>query len=187
MASEVVLVRHGATEWSTSGRHTGRTEVPLSSDGEAQAVAMRARVEAWTFSRVLVSPLQRARATCRLIGLDAGAEVDADLLEWDYGEYEGLTTQEIRATRPGWTIFRDGCPGGEAIDEVAARVDRVIARVDAVDGPVALVAHGHVLRILSVRWLGLAPIEGAKLALDTGTLSVLGYEREQQVIRSWNC
>lgn len=187
MASEVVLVRHGATEWSTSGRHTGRTEVPLASDGEAQAVAMRGRVEAWTFSLVLVSPLQRARATCRLIGLDPRAEVDADLLEWDYGEYEGLTTQEIRATRPGWTVFRDGCPGGETIDEVAGRVDRVIARVDAVEGPVALVAHGHVLRILSARWLGLAPIEGAKLALDTGTLSVLGYEREQQVIRSWNC
>lgn len=187
MASEVVLVRHGATDWSASDRHTGRTDIPLTAEGEEQAGAVRDRISTWTFALVLVSPLRRAAETCRLVGLDSVAEIDAGLLEWDYGEYEGLTTTEIRESRPGWTVFGDGCPGGETIEEVGSRVDRVIARVDTVDGPVALVAHGHVLRILGARWLGLPPVGGAMLALDTATLSVLGYEHERKVLRSWNC
>jgi probable phosphoglycerate mutase len=188
MASEVVLIRHGATEWSTTGRHTGLTDIPLSDDGRGQAAAMRDRIAAWTFVLVLVSPLQRARETCSLVGLDGVAEVDEDLEEWDYGEYEGLTTAQIRESRPGWTVFGDGVmPGGEDIDEVGVRADRVIARVDGFDGPVALVAHGHILRILGARWVDDDPIEAANLALDTATLSVLGYEHERKVIRRWNC
>jgi probable phosphoglycerate mutase len=188
MASEVVLIRHGATEWSTTGRHTGRTDVPLTDEGRGQAAAMRDRVAASTFALVLVSPLQRARETCRLVGLDGVAEVDDDLEEWDYGEYEGLTTAQVRQSRPGWTVFGDGVmPGGEDIKEVGVRADRVIARADAVDGPVALVAHGHILRILGARWVDDDPLEAANLALDTATLSVLGYEHERKVIRSWNC
>ena len=188
MASEVVLIRHGATEWSTSGRHTGRTDIALTDDGRTQALAVRDRVAAWKFALVLVSPLVRARETCRLVGLDDVAEVDDDLEEWDYGEYEGLTTVQVRASRPGWTVFGDGVmPGGEDIREVAVRADRVIARADRVDGPVALVAHGHILRILGARWVDDDPLEAANLALDTATLSVLGYEHERKVIRSWNC
>ena len=188
MASEVVLIRHGATEWSADGRHTGRTNLPLTGDGRAEATAVRERVAAWTFALVVASPLERARETCRLVGLDAAAEVDDDLEEWDYGDYEGLTTAQVRETRPGWTVFGDGVmPGGEDIGEVAVRADRVIARADAVAGPVALVAHGHILRILGARWIGDAPLEAANLALDTATLCVLGYEHERKVIRSWNC
>jgi probable phosphoglycerate mutase len=188
MASEVVLIRHGATEWTASGQHTGRTDIPLTDEGRAQAVAVRDRIAARTYSLVLVSPLQRARETCRIVGLDDVAEVDEDLEEWDYGDYEGLTTEQIRASRPGWTVFGDGVmPGGEDIGEVGARADRVIARADAVEGPVALVAHGHILRILGARWIGDAPLEAANLALDTATLCVLGYEHERKVIRSWNC
>jgi broad specificity phosphatase PhoE len=188
MASEVVLIRHGATEWSADGRHTGRTDLPLTEAGRAQASAMRERVASVTFTLVLVSPLERARETCRLVGLEAEAEVDDDLEEWDYGDYEGMTTAQIRETRPGWTVFGDGVmPGGEDIGEVAVRADRVIARADAVEGPVALVAHGHILRILGARWIGDGPLEAANLALDTATLCVLGYEHERKVIRSWNC
>jgi len=188
MASEVVLIRHGATAWSTSGRHTGRTDIPLTDDGRAQAVAVRDRVAAWKFALVLVSPLERARETCRLIGLDDIAEVDDDLEEWDYGDYEGLTTAQVRSSRPGWTVFGDGVmPGGEDIDEVGVRADRAIACADAVEGPVAFVAHGHILRIVGARWIDDDPLEAANLALDTATLSVLGYEHERKVIRSWNC
>ncbi len=188
MASEVVLIRHGATEWTASGQHTGRTDIPLTDEGRAQAVAVRERIAARTYSLVLVSPLQRARETCRIVGLDDVAEVDEDLEEWDYGDYEGLTTEQIRASRPGWTVFGDGVmPGGEDIGEVGVRADRVIARADAVEGPVALIAHGHILRILGARWIGDAPLEAANLSLDTATLCVLGYEHERKVIRSWNC
>lgn len=187
MADEVVLIRHGATEWSQNGRHTGRTDIPLTDEGRAAAQALAAQVAAWHFALVLVSPLQRARETCDLVGLGAQAVVDDDLREWDYGDYEGCTTKEIRESEPGWTIFTGAVPNGETLDEVAARADRVIARVDAVEGAAALVAHGHILRVLGARWCSLPPIHGAHLALDTSTLSVLGYERERKVVRRWNC
>ncbi|HEU5301593.1 MAG TPA: histidine phosphatase family protein [Acidimicrobiia bacterium] len=187
MADEIILVRHGATEWSEHGRHTGRTDLPLTATGRAQAEALRPRVAARDYALVLVSPLQRARETCRLVGLGADAEVDDDLHEWDYGDYEGLTTAEIRRTRPTWVVFDDGAPNGETPEQVAARADRVIARVDAIDGTVALVAHGHLLRVLGARWIGLAPSAGARMHLGTGTLSVLGFEREIKVVQSWNC
>jgi len=187
VADEVVLVRHGATEWSESGRHTGRTDLPLTVAGRAEAEALRARVIDREYALVLVSPLQRARETCRLVGLDADAEVDDDLCEWDYGDFEGLTTVEIRRTRPSWTVFTDGSPNGETPAQVGARADQVIGRVDAVDGTVALVAHGHLLRVLAARWIGLPPAGGARLYLGTGTLSTLGFQRETKVVQSWNC
>lgn len=187
MADEIILVRHGATEWSQDGRHTGRTDVPLTAAGRAQAEALRPRVVGRDYALVLVSPLQRARETCRLVGLGADADVDDDLHEWDYGDYEGLTTAEIRRTRPGWVVFDDGAPGGETPEQVGARADRVIGRTDAVDGTVALVAHGHLLRVLAARWIGLPPAVGARLHLGTGTLSALGFEREIRVVQSWNC
>jgi len=187
VADEVVLVRHGATEWSENGRHTGRTDVPLTDTGRAEAEAIAPRLADRTFSLVLVSPLRRARETCRLVGLDADAEVVDDLREWDYGDYEGLTTAEIRRTRPEWVVFDDGAPNGETPAQVGERADRVIARVDAVDGAVALVAHGHLLRVLAARWIGLAPSGGARLYLGTGTSSTLGYQRETKVVLSWNC
>jgi probable phosphoglycerate mutase len=186
MASEVVLIRHGATEWSENGRHTGRTDIPLTDAGREAARELAPRIAMWRFSLVLVSPLQRARETCDLVGLGAHAVVDDDLHEWDYGTYEGITTKQIRETVPDWTIWSGPCPQGETPEQVAARADRVIARADAVDGDVALVAHGHILRVLGARWCSLQPTEGARLALDTSTLSVLAYERETKVIRRWN-
>ncbi len=188
-AAEIVLVRHGATEWATSGRHTGRTDVPLDDEGRAQASALGTRLAEWKFTRVLTSPMQRARETCRLAGLADLAdyvEVDPDLSEWDYGDYEGLTSEQIRATRPGWTVFEGGVPNGETIEEVGARADRVIARIAAVDGDVAVFSHGHMLRILGARWLELPPVDARFLALSTATLSVLGYERETRVLQRWN-
>jgi probable phosphoglycerate mutase len=185
-ADEVILVRHGATDWSTSGRHTGRTDIPLDDEGRAQAKALGERLVEWNFSLVLTSPLQRAQETCALAGLADRARVDADLAEWDYGDYEGLTTEQIRETRPGWTVFEGGVVDGETIDEVGARADRVIARLAAVDGAVALFSHGHMLRILGARWLGLPAVDGRLLGLDTATLSVLGHEHEARVVRRWN-
>ena len=182
--SDVVLVRHGATEWSAVGKHTGRTDLPLTEDGLAQARALAPLLGRWDFAAVLTSPLERAAATCREAGL-AGT-TDPDLQEWDYGELEGLTTPEIRETDPGWTVWRGPVPGGEAIEEVAARADRVVDRLRAADGVVAVVSHGHFLRVLAARWLGLEPAAGASLILDTGTLSVLGTERETPAIRLWN-
>ncbi len=182
---EVVLVRHGETEWSRTGKHTGRTDVPLSETGRRQAEAVGAALRGRQFALVLTSPLQRAAETCRLAGFrDAVAE--DDLMEWDYGAYEGRTTPEIREERPGWTLWRDGVREGESAAEVGARVDRVIERVRATEGDVVLFAHGHVLRVLTARWLGLDPAEGRLFALDTATISVLGYERETAVIRLWN-
>jgi broad specificity phosphatase PhoE len=183
---EVVLVRHGETEWSRSGRHTGRTDIPLTDAGRRQAEWLRKPLERWTFARVVTSPLSRAAETCRLAGLENVAEPRDELLEWDYGEYEGLTTPDIRSGRPGWLLWRDGCPGGESAAEVGARVDRVVGELKELDGHAALFAHGHVLRVLAARWLGLEPQAGALLALATGTLSVLGYERETAVIQRWN-
>jgi broad specificity phosphatase PhoE len=181
---EVVLVRHGETEWSRDGRHTGRTDIPLTETGRAQARQLAGALGEWSFGHVLSSPLERALETCRLAGLGDAVEVTDDLMEWDYGEYEGITTPQIRESRPGWYLWRDGCPGGESAADVGRRVDRVIAQLD--DGDVALFAHGHVLRVLAARWIGLGPEGGALLALGTGTLSVLGYERETRVVRRWN-
>jgi probable phosphoglycerate mutase len=186
VADQVVLVRHGATEWSSSGRHTGRTDEPLDDDGRAKARALGERLRDWKFSLVLTSPSSRARETCALAGLGDRAEVDPDLLEWDYGDYEGLTTVQIRESRPGWTVFEGGVVNGETVDQVGARADQVIARISRVDGQVALFSHGHMLRILSARWLGLPAVDGKLLALDPATLSVLGYEHETRVVERWN-
>jgi broad specificity phosphatase PhoE len=183
---EVVLARHGETEWSLSGQHTGRTDVPLTYNGRRQAEALGRRLSGRSFAAVLSSPLSRALDTCRLAGLGEGAEVREELLEWDYGEYEGLTTPEIREQRPGWLLWRDGCPGGETATEVGVRVDRLIAELRCLDGDAALFAHGHLLRVLGARWAELAPEAGGVLYLTTATLSTLGYEREVPVVRLWN-
>jgi broad specificity phosphatase PhoE len=185
MADEVWLLRHAETEWSRTGKHTGRTDIPLTDKGREVASSLRARLEGHAFALVLCSPLSRARETAQLAGLEPSALSD-DLLEWDYGEYEGLTTPEIREQRPGWYLWRDGVPGGEGPDDVAARCDRVIAEVRSVEGDVALVAHGHILRALGARWVDEPAAFGGRLYLATGTLSVLGLERDVQVIRSWN-
>jgi broad specificity phosphatase PhoE len=183
---DVVLVRHGETEWSRTGRHTGRTDVPLTEEGRRQADVLGAHVRGHDFALVLTSPLRRARDTCEIARLADHAEVDDRLVEWDYGDYEGVTTAEIRKTRPGWTVWRGGCPGGETVEDVGRRVDGVIERVRSVEGDVALFGHGHQLRVLAARWLGLAPVEGRLLALDTATLCVLSYERETPVVARWN-
>jgi probable phosphoglycerate mutase len=182
----MVLVRHGETEWSRSGRHTSVTDVPLTPHGRAQAGPLAARLDGFEFALVLCSPRRRARDTCALARLGDGAEVTDEVAEWDYGEYEGRTTAEIRATVPGWTIFADGAPGGETAEQVAARADRVIARALSAGGPVAVFSHGHFLRALGARWVGLPATGGALLALDTATLSMLGHERDQRVLRVWN-
>jgi probable phosphoglycerate mutase len=184
--AEVVLVRHGETDWSRSGRHTGRTDVPLTAEGRRQAEHLRGQLGGRTFSLVLTSPLSRARETCQLAGLGDRAEGCSDLLEWDYGSYEGVTTEEIRRTRPGWTVFAGGAPGGETAAQVGQRVDRVIARIRSNPGDVALFAHAHVLRVLAARWLGLGPEGGRFFSLATASVSVLGLEREESVIRRWN-
>lgn len=184
--SGIALVRHGETEWSRAGRHTGRTDVPLTDAGRAQARAAAPLVAALAPDRVRTSPLGRARETCDLLGTGLEPVVDPDLAEWDYGDYEGITTAEIRATVPGWTVWSAPCPGGEAADQVAARTDRVIAACRAEPGLTLLVAHGHVLRVLAARWLGLGPDGGRCFRLDTATVSVLGWERENPVVLSWN-
>lgn len=183
---EVVLVRHGATEWSENGRHTGRTDVPLNETGRRQAREIGRLLQHGKFSLVLTSPLQRARETCRLAGLGDQAEVDDDLYEWDYGAYEGRTTAEIRKQVPGWTVWSHEMVDGESIEQVAARADRVIERVLTADGLVALFAHGHVLRVLTARWCELEPQEGRRFALETGTWCALGWEHEYRTVRGWN-
>jgi broad specificity phosphatase PhoE len=181
-----VLVRHAETEWSLNGRHTGRTDLPLTDHGREVAAALRGRLQAWQFALVLVSPSLRARETCDLCGLGANAQVRADLHEWDYGDYEGLTTPEIWERRPGWVLWRDGCPGGESPAEVGARADRVIAEIAAGDGDVAVFSHGHMLRVLGARWIELGPDGGGRLGLSTAAISVLGHERDTAVIARWN-
>jgi broad specificity phosphatase PhoE len=183
---QIVLVRHGDTEWNRDRRHTGRTDIPLTDHGRAEARMLREPLAGWSFARVLTSPLARALETCRLAGLGEAAESTDALLEWDYGEYEGITTTEIRAERPGWFLWRDGCPGGETADEVGARVDPLVAELKASEGDIALFSHSHALRVLTARWLGLPPQEGALFVLWTATLSVLGFERETAVITRWN-
>ena len=182
----LLLVRHGQTEWSAAGRHTGRTDVPLTDQGEVQARALAPRLAERSFALVLVSPRRRARDTARLAGVVEQAEVDDDLAEWDYGDYEGRTSDEIHETDPGWTIWPAGAPGGETPAQVAGRADRVIARALAADGDVLLVAHGHLLRVLTARWLGLEAAGGRYFRLEPATLNELGYEREQRVIERWN-
>lgn len=180
------VVRHGETAWSASGRHTSRTEEPLTADGEAQARALARPLRDHAFVAVLTSPRERARETCRLAGFGGRAVVDADLAEWDYGSDEGRTTAEIQQDHPGWSIWTDGPAGGETIDEVAARADRVIERVRSGSGDVLAFAHGHLLRILAARWVGLAPADGRRLLLEPATISILGWERETPVIERWN-
>ena len=184
--NDVWLIRHGETEWSRSGQHTGLTDLPLTDTGRQAARALAATLGTESFALVLTSPLQRARETCELAGLGDRAQVDRDLLEWNYGEYEGLTTAEIRERRPAWLLFTDGAPGGERPDEVSRRVDRVVARARAAPGNVAMFAHGHVLRVLAARWLGWAVAAGRHFLLDTGTVNVLSAYREAPAIRRWN-
>jgi probable phosphoglycerate mutase len=186
LTQRVFLVRHGETEWSVSGQHTGVTDIPLTERGRLAATWLARIFAKEPFALVLSSPLQRARATCDLAGFGARAEIDRDLMEWDYGDYEGLTPKQIQELAPGWLLFRDGCPGGENAEQVGARVDRVIARARAVDGLVALFAHGHVFRVLVARWLGLPPAAGCHFLLDTSTISVLGYYRGIPAVKRWN-
>lgn len=183
---EIVLVRHAETEWSRDGRHTGRTDIPLTDRGRALARGLSVKLGGRRFQLVLVSPSVRARETCELCGLDGDARSREELLEWDYGEYEGLTTAQIQAMRPGWNLWRDGCPGGESPAEVGVRADRVIAELRAVDGDVAVFSHGHMLRVLGARWIELAPALGARLRLSTGAICVLGYERATPALSRWN-
>ena len=183
---ELWLIRHGETEWSLSGAHTGRTDLPLTPTGEAQAAAIGRFLAARPFAAVLTSPLLRARETCRIAGYDAAARVDPNLTEWNYGDYEGRTTSQIREQAPGWSIWTGGVPGGESIDQVAARARDVISHALDARGDAALFAHGHILRILAACWLGLPPATGQFLALNTATLSILGYERDTRVIARWN-
>jgi broad specificity phosphatase PhoE len=183
---EVVLVRHGETQWSRDGLHTGRSDIPLTDDGRCQAERLRDALSEWTFTRVLASPLSRALDTCRLAGFGERVELSEALLEWDYGDYEGLTTPQIREMRPGWNLWCDGCPGGEAVADVGARVDPVVTELKASEGDLAVFAHGHLLRVLAARWIELPPDAGAHFWLATATVSVLGFERETAAIRRWN-
>ena len=185
-APEIVLVRHGETEWTVSERHTGRTDVPLTENGRTQAKALGARLTERSFGRVLASPLVRARDTCELAGFAARAELRDDLMEIDYGDAEGRTTVQMREDVPGWTAWSHGAPGGESLAEVGARVDVVVDELRATEGDVAIFAHGHILRVLAARWIGLGPECGSRLRLETGSLSVLGWEREHQVLLMWN-
>jgi len=184
----IYLVRHGETEWTRSHRHTGLTDLPLTEVGERDARQLGERLRDTTFARVFTSPLQRASRTCELAGFGAAAEIDPDLVEWDYGDYEGLTTAEIRRDRPDWYVFRHGCPGGESVAAVTGRADRVIARWRELDCDTLVFSSGHMTRVLTARWLGLSAECGRLLLLDTTTLSILGYEldRDSPVIRLWN-
>jgi broad specificity phosphatase PhoE len=187
-AGSVVLVRHGATEWSQSGRHTSRTDLPLLPAGRQRAQDLRSVLDPSAFGRVLCSPLLRATETCELAGFRDRAEIVEDLHEWDYGDYEGLTTPQIREQRPDWILWRDGCPAGESPEAIRARADQVLESVrrSEADRPVILFAHGHILRVIAARWIGLDVTGGRILHLSAGSLSVLGHEHALQVIRAWN-
>jgi broad specificity phosphatase PhoE len=180
------LIRHGETEWTISGQHTGSTDIPLTENGRTVARQLAPVIARATFALVLTSPLGRARETSALVGLGERAEVDANLTEWDYGGYEGLTTKQIQAKVPGWMIFRDGCPGGESPEQVGARVDRVIARIRTVEGDVALFGHGHLFSVFAARWLSLPAAAGSHFLLDTATISVLSHYRGIPAIKRWN-
>jgi broad specificity phosphatase PhoE len=185
---EIYLARHGETAWTISRQHTGRTDIPLLKQGEKDAIQLGQRLEGLAFAKVFVSPLGRARRTCELAGFGDKAEVDPELHEWDYGDYEGRRTADIRQESPGWYLFRDGCPGGESIAAIGARADRVIARLRAIDGHVLLFSHGHFLRVLAARWLGLSAADARLFVLSTAGLSILGYEHnlEEPAILLWN-
>lgn len=185
---ELWLVRHGETAWSLSGQHTGLTDLPLTERGERNARRVGERLKGMTFAKVFTSPLKRAARTCELAGFGAAAEIDRDLVEWNYGDYEGRRTVEIHTERPDWQLFRDGCPGGESPDQVGARADRVVNRVRGIEGDVLLFSSGHFLRVLGARWLGLEPGAGRYFLLGAASLSALRYEHNfsQPVIRLWN-
>ncbi len=181
-----MLVRHGETEWSLGGRHTSRTDLPLTERGRERAAALPAALAPFSFAFVACSPLLRARETCAIAGFEDEAVIEDDLREWDYGRYEGLTTPQIREQDPDWVLWRDGCPGGESPADVAGRADRVLARFRPLDGDALAFAHGHILRVLAARWLEMEVPAGARLALSAGALCVLGHERETQVLELWN-
>lgn len=185
---EIYLARHGETAWTVTGRHTGRTDIPLTERGVRNARRLAERLKGQAFEHVFTSPLQRARRTCELAGFGSAAVVDSDLVEWNYGAYEGMTSAEIRKMRPDWQLFRDGCPNGESVAEVGSRADRVVARLRALDGPVLLFSSGHFLRVLGARWLGLEVAAGRFFLLGTAALSILGYEHDlsEPVLRLWN-
>lgn len=186
MHPQLWLIRHGETAWTLTGQHTGRTDLPLTAKGEERAADVGKFLAGRAFALVLTSPLQRARETCRIAGLGEVAQVCDDLREWDYGDCEGRTTPEIREEIPGWSIWDNGCPNGETVEQVGQRAQRVIDLAAAAEGDVALFAHGHILRILAATWLGLPPVGGRYFALGTAGLSILGYEREARVIQRWN-
>ncbi len=186
MSPEIVLARHGETEWSRDLRHTGRTDVPLTAEGRGQAAALKPRLAGRSFDKVLVSPLSRAVETCELAGLGARAERRDELVELDYGDAEGLTTAQLRERDPGWTIWTHPTPGAETFEQVEARLQPLIAELSSTSGDIAIFAHGHILRVLAALWIGMAPQGGSRLALATGKLSALGWEHETQVIRAWN-
>lgn len=185
---EITLVRHGETAWSLSGQHTGRTDIPLTVNGEAAARALAPRLAGLFVFAVWSSPSQRASNTCALSGFGEGVIIKPDLAEWDYGAYEGITTREILSKRPGWQLFRDGCPDGEAAADVGARADRIIAELRQINAPVLIFSSSHFLRVLGARWIGLPPEDGSRFILDTTSISVLGYEHDltEPVIRRWN-
>jgi broad specificity phosphatase PhoE len=202
VSSEIWLVRHGQTEWSENGRHTSRTDLGLIESGRSRAAEIGSELRGRAFAAVLCSPLRRARETCEIAGFGDAAQLDEDLREWDYGSYEGMTTPEIRAQRPDWDLWRDGCPGGETPEQVCERADRVLARLRPVvsadlsgedradrsaerNGGALVFAHGHILRVITARWLGLAVEKGARFALAAGRIGVLGYERETEVLKGW--
>jgi probable phosphoglycerate mutase len=185
---EIYLARHGETEWTITRRHTGCTDIPLTERGERNARSLGQRLAGMTFDQVFISPMQRARRTCELAGFGAQAQLWDDLREWDYGQYEGLTTEEIRRARPGWNLFRDGCPGGESVAAIGSRADRLVARLRTSPGRVLLFGHSHSFRVLAARWLGLPPEAARFFVLGTASLSVLGYEhnRDERAVRLWN-
>jgi probable phosphoglycerate mutase len=185
-AGEILVVRHGETEWSLSGRHTSKTDLPLTDDGRRRAMELAPVLAGRSFALVLCSPLRRARETCSAAGFGDRAVESDDLREWDYGDYEGLTSPEIWASRPDWNLWRDGCPGGETPAEVGDRADRVLTRLRAAGGDALAFAHGHILRVVAARWISMAPAEGARFALGAGAIGTLGYERATKVISSWN-
>jgi broad specificity phosphatase PhoE len=182
----IYLLRHGETEWSRLGKHTGVTDISLTKNGRAAAQRLHSVLANETFGLVLTSPMRRARDTCELAGLGDAAIIDPDLLEWNYGDYEGLTTSEIRSKRPDWSLFRDGCPGGESPEQVASRAERIISKMQETERHVALFAHGHIFRVLAARWINLPASHGERFLLDTATLSVLGYYYQTPAVKIWN-
>jgi probable phosphoglycerate mutase len=185
-ASRIVVVRHGETDWSLSGQHTSRTDLALTDDGRKRAEALPDLLSRYSFSLVLSSPLRRALETCEIAGFGDVVDLDDDLREWDYGEYEGLTTPQIRETHPDWNLWRDGCPGGESPPQVGTRADRVLARLASADGDALAFAHGHILRVVTARWAEMEVAEGARFKLGAGAIGVLGHERETRAIEHWN-